>query len=605
MEDDAIIGTDGDDDLRGTSRDDVIRGLGGDDALRGRGGDDRLEGGRGDDTLRGGSGDDLLQGGEGDDTLLGGGGLDIADYSDLRAEDGVSLDMRDPDGAGFVGADIDRDGEAEERDRVQVAQTNGVGIEGFRGGAGADRFIGNAEDNVVIGSAGADVHVGGGGFDMIDFTGTDFAVALSLAPDGSSSGEFIVQKDLLGGSTSFSGFERIVADPARFAVIGTFEDDPEPFGVPLDVDLGAGRATFLGAAPNGGDLTIEVIGFSGVTGSAGDDVIVGGGGNGQVDGTLGDDVIRGDIDEYLLYYESSAVGGASLIAGLDGTYTLLGEDGRVVGRDTVGSIDVEAGTVEVFETVFAPFETRSANTIDGSTGLPEGATVFVDLELETRNGIPFNPFVVVQFEEDVGGFEAGDFFSFEIGFFDNAIGSARGDTLLGNEEDNRLSGRGGDDFLRGRAGDDELRGGRGADQLLGEVGDDLLIGGGGGDIVTGQAGDDVIDGGRGADVLGGGAGADTFRFSGSTIAADAGEAVDFVSDFTLEDELLLAGRTVSAGAAFDLAVEEATLGGVQFGLNNAGTRIMLRADGEDEGAAIAAEEVFARLRIEPDDFALG
>lgn len=79
VNDNVILGTDGDDTLTGTDDDDVILGLAGDDRLDGGLGDDTLDGGAGDDRLIGNQGDDALRGGAGDDFLDGRGGDDTLD----------------------------------------------------------------------------------------------------------------------------------------------------------------------------------------------------------------------------------------------------------------------------------------------------------------------------------------------------------------------------------------------------------------------------------------------------------------------------------------------------------------------------------------------
>ncbi|WP_278247628.1 beta strand repeat-containing protein, partial [Teichococcus deserti] len=102
-------------------------------------------------------------------------------------------------------------------------------------------------------------------------------------------------------------------------------------------------------------------------------------------------------------------------------------------------------------------------------------------------------------------------YSKSIHFFQNAIGSDQGDTLIGN------------------AGDNELDGG---------AGNDVLSGGNGNDLLYGNAGDDVIDGGEGNNTLIGGDGNDVFIGSlegsneivGGTIAlANQGSVIDLGS----------------------------------------------------------------------------
>ncbi len=100
---DEIIGLAGDDELRGGLGNDVLDGGDGNDKLHGESGDDILRGGAGNDLLTSGLGHDRLEGGEGDDdlsawspgykVLLGGGGNDrlgnrYGDTSQLDGGDG-------------------------------------------------------------------------------------------------------------------------------------------------------------------------------------------------------------------------------------------------------------------------------------------------------------------------------------------------------------------------------------------------------------------------------------------------------------------------------------------------------------------------------------
>ena len=83
-----------------------------------------------------------------------------------------------------------------------------------------------------------------------------------------------------------------------------------------------------------------------------------------------------------------------------------------------------------------------------------------------------------------------------------------------------------DDGVIGEPGDDPevIDGTTGADVLMGTVGDDIINGLAGNDFIYGLAGDDVIDGGAGLDRLYGGEGADTFVFA-------TGGGLDFIYDF--------------------------------------------------------------------------
>lgn len=94
---------------------------------------------------------------------------------------------------------------------------------------------------------------------------------------------------------------------------------------------------------------------------------------------------------------------------------------------------------------------------------------------------------------------------------DILLGMDGNDMLSGADGDDELSGGGGNDALRGDGGDDDLYGDRGDDSLDGGAGSDRLWGGAGDDALIGGAGDDHLSGNRGDDHLGGGTGDDALR----------------------------------------------------------------------------------------------
>lgn len=70
------LGTSGDDQINGSDDDDILWSKEGNDVVYGEKGNDRIYGGSGDDTLNGGPGDDRLHGDIGEDSLRGGAGND-------------------------------------------------------------------------------------------------------------------------------------------------------------------------------------------------------------------------------------------------------------------------------------------------------------------------------------------------------------------------------------------------------------------------------------------------------------------------------------------------------------------------------------------------
>ena len=574
--------------------DETITGTDGDDVLNGTNASETILGGAGDDRLRGRGGDDVLQGGAGNDFIVGGGGFDVLDYSDfdqsfgdgqtLDSGDGVVLDMREPDSGGFVLVRVDRDddGVFEEVDRVQVTLGGGRGIEALRTSQSDDIFTGNDEDNTVFGSSGGDdVFVGGGGTDTLDYTDAETRVFLS--PSGEA-GTLLIDKPS-DPSDLVSGFETILSDPER---PGTILAGPDAFRLAeaeaLDVDLAEGRAVL-----GDGEFTLAIAGFRDVRTGGGDDRVVGDAQDNTFIGSRGDDAyLGGDGRDRLVYGDDVD---AAFTLGLDGVVTLRDGDDAVVGRDTVARFDLEAGQVDFIEGIGTDNFFRDDDVLDGSAdgGLP--------LSLRVAGSD-----VRAVFEEDAGGFSAGDAFGFDAVGFGRVTGTAFDDDLAADRFVAVVfDGGAGDDRLRGGALADVLRGEEGDDRLLGGPGVDVLFGGEGADRLVGQEDVDILDGGLGADVLTGGSGADLFLFSEQAIVAED-PGFDVVQDFSPDDRLEIAVLEVSARDAFGLAQVGGVAAGIAFGLDAGGTEIVLRADGLDEDLTIDADEVFARLRIDPDEF---
>jgi Ca2+-binding RTX toxin-like protein len=94
---------------------------------------------------------------------------------------------------------------------------------------------------------------------------------------------------------------------------------------------------------------------------------------------------------------------------------------------------------------------------------------------------------------------------------DALFGDRGNDTLFGGKGKDTLQGGEARDVLRGGADDDTLFGNAGRDRILGERGSDTLTGGAGRDTLDGGKGRDKLLGGTGADSLKGGGAGDTLR----------------------------------------------------------------------------------------------
>ncbi|HVM84952.1 MAG TPA: calcium-binding protein [Candidatus Binatia bacterium] len=85
-------------------------------------------------------------------------------------------------------------------------------------------------------------------------------------------------------------------------------------------------------------------------------------------------------------------------------------------------------------------------------------------------------------------------------FANHLAGGDGDDTISGGFGNDTIDGGAGDDTLHGEADDDDVRGGAGDDDLFGDEGNDHLVGGAGNDELDGGLGFDKMEGGAGNDV---------------------------------------------------------------------------------------------------------
>jgi Ca2+-binding RTX toxin-like protein len=215
----------------------------------------RLVGGNGNDKLTGGAADDVLRGEAGADTLTGGGGRDTADYSDRTAPLNVSLD-------GSAG-----DGEAGETDNV------GADVENVGGGSADDVLTGGAADNGLYGNAGNDTLSGAGGNDVADGgPGNDLL-------DGGMGAD-----TLIGGD----GTDRATYAGSAAGVHVTLDGQPGDGAAGENDNVDTEDLT---GSP-GDDVLIGNAAANAIEGGGGSDRILGGAGVDALDGGLGDDMIQ-------------------------------------------------------------------------------------------------------------------------------------------------------------------------------------------------------------------------------------------------------------------------------------------------------------------------
>jgi Ca2+-binding RTX toxin-like protein len=209
---DALTGSEVANQLQGHGGNDVLDGVGGADALFGDGGDDTLRGGDGNDVLYLDNGDDLLDGGAGRDTLV----FLFAMTADWQA--GVF----DPSIAGDIWQNWEVIQGAAGDDRIVTGSFTfavelrggagndvlAAGIDGAVGDTllgedGNDQLNGGAGDDVLRGGAGADVLEGAAGADTASYFTGSTGVSINLATGLGNGGE--AQGDTLSGIENLSG----------------------------------------------------------------------------------------------------------------------------------------------------------------------------------------------------------------------------------------------------------------------------------------------------------------------------------------------------------------------------------------------------------------
>lgn len=247
-----------------------------------------LDGGPGNDTLTGGAGPDTLWGGPGNDRLAGGMGDDTYAFAPNWGVDVVTEAW----GAGIDTLDFSTTPgvRAMAGGSLTVEESDGLGV-GRVTGSQIERLVG--ESGSLL-----NVLVGGGGANTWQLTGTDAGT--------------------LNGKLAFSGFGVLDGgsgpDTFRFGPAGRLTGslfgglganvlDYSALTTGVRVNLKAQTAT---------GVDLSVFGIGGVTGGAGDDLLVGDDGRNTLTGGAGQDVLIGGLGADLL---SGGAGEDLVVAG--------------------------------------------------------------------------------------------------------------------------------------------------------------------------------------------------------------------------------------------------------------------------------------------------
>ncbi|MFN2545504.1 MAG: hypothetical protein ABR600_13190 [Actinomycetota bacterium] len=202
-----------------------------------------------------------------------------------------------------------------------------------------------------------------------------------------------------------------------------------------------------------------------ITGTAGDDALMGADGDDVICGLGGDDSLTGG-------------GGNDVVFGGDGDDIMRGGDGddRLQGGPGDDTVSFEFSAAPI--TASLRLGTASGNGEDTLSFVEALVGSPLDDSLEGSSG-----------EDELHGGAGGDVVS--------GLGAA--DLLFGEAGDDRISGGLDDDVVDAGWGADRIDGGYGRDRLLGGEGSDTLDGGTGPDVVEGQDGADRLLGGTGTD----------------------------------------------------------------------------------------------------------
>jgi uncharacterized repeat protein (TIGR01451 family) len=300
-----ITGTDGNDHIVGTPGDDVICALGGDDHVDGGGGNDVIIGGYGNDTLAGGPGNDTLIGDSGlldsgSDTLDGGPGNDVLYGDSVLGGDNPSDDHNTLTGdAGndmLVGGDAVNtmhggDGSdvllasGDPRASVQSVLYGDAGSDSLNGlGDPKGKLFGGAGDDTLISSPQGLAIDGGDGADTVDYSKSSCTAGVDVELEAGTA----ACRGRQGGLDKLAHVENITGSPGDDILIG--DDGPNV------IDGGAGNDTLEGLAGN--DILFGRDGNDGVSGGAGNDILVPGAGEDTVTGGPGADW-AGTVDGFV------------------------------------------------------------------------------------------------------------------------------------------------------------------------------------------------------------------------------------------------------------------------------------------------------------------
>ncbi|MCB1332837.1 MAG: cadherin-like domain-containing protein [Roseivivax sp.] len=247
------------------------------DAIDGGDGNDQLRGRTGNDTLTGGLGNDNIIGGDGSDVMDGGAGTDIANW--LHDTAGVTVDI----GAGMStgnGTDSFANFETYWISNFDDTVIDDAGNHRIDLRAGNDVYTGGAGSVWLVAGDGDDTVDGGAGNDRIDYAGSAVGVSVDLAT-GIATGQ---------GTDQLTGIEQIFGSNHGDLLIGDDTSNAGPgFSIGYNALFGRGGNDTIYGMGGDDDLSEGGDGDDQIFGGDGDDLLGGGAGYDTLDGGAGSD----------------------------------------------------------------------------------------------------------------------------------------------------------------------------------------------------------------------------------------------------------------------------------------------------------------------------
>ena len=524
---DVIIAGDGDDSIDGGADEDAVSGGGGNDTIEGGSGNDLLVGGAGGDLLYGGDDDDEILPGADADTVFGGPGEDTLSY--VNSGTPVTVDLSD-------GTNNAGDAAGDQISEVENIIGSATASNTLTGDNAANTLDGGVANDSLSGGGGNDRLEGNGGADTLDGGPGDDIIVVDSADD-------------VTDQAAGEGYDRVLATASV-----TLGDNVEA-GNLLGTDELSMTAASTGSWINGNAGNNTLLGLGGndrLDGNAGDDLIDGAGGNDLLEGGLGVDTfvlsdgtdIILDFDDGIDLIDLTGFGllFSDLAATQSGANVALGHGTGTLIINSINLADLSA----------ADFIEPATSTPPIVTGTQGNDTLFQPAGPVEIQGLGGNDLLGAFSGAAtlVGGDGNDQYYVYDVNTVITEL-AAEGTDLARSQVDLTLA----DNIENGAVlgvGDVDLTGNSLNNFLTGSVGSNVLSGGAGNDRLLGLSGADTLEGGTGNDILQGGTAdgaVDRFVFN-------SGDGSDLITDFELGVDLI---DLTSTGLQFaDLTITGAT-----------------------------------------------